>query len=84
VGRARHIEIRLGVPAFGSTGLLDHGAKNNGFFEIEIIGPDGLGSGEVRFEEGFLRIDPLLGVFGGGRPLAVIEVEGEPFLVDCL
>src|SRR5258706_11365698 len=66
--RAGHVEIRLRVPAFRPTGLLDARAEEDRVVQVKIVAPDELRVLEVSLVEGFLGIHPFLGVFSGVRP----------------
>jgi hypothetical protein len=57
-----------------------NGAEEYEVVELDIVRPNELGSCEVMFKEWLLRPDDFLCVFFGVRPVAVIEVDGEPVL----
>src|SRR6478672_5290507 len=58
-----HLQVRLGVPALLPAGFLDLRAEEDRVVEIEILGPDEFGSGEIRFVKRLFRVHALFGVF---------------------
>lgn len=79
---AADIEVGSRVPARFPADLIDTSAEDDRVVEIQISRPDELRTFKVRFIVGRFGVNPLLGVLGGVRPVAVIKLDRKPICRD--